>query len=294
MLPGSLTRRRSGCLKWALAIRKKSATRSTPDQKSKSAKAIEPGPLKSSHRLISAAARSSVRPFIGGMRARDRRDKSAENGVADIFKEIDEELRQDRAAKLWKRYGNYVIAVAVVVVLGVAGFRFWQQQDQAAREGDSSAYQSALARAAGGDVDGAVAALGTLADDGSGGYAVLARLQQASLAAGSGDREGAMLAFDAVANDGSAPAVLRDLARLQSVAQRLDTAPASELTLLLGGLATAGSPWRSMALELKGLVALKSGDNPAARTVFAELADDAGTPERMRARAAELLKALPR
>lgn len=213
--------------------------------------------------------------------------------MADIFQEIDEELRQDRAAKLWKRYGNYVIAVAIAVVLAVGGYRFWQQYDQTARETDSAAYQSALAQANDGDVDSAVAVLGDLAKDGSGGYAVLARLRQAALAAGKGDREAAVLAFDAVAADGSAPPVLRDLARLQSLAQRLDSAPASELTLSLGGLATASGPWRPMALELSGLVALKSGDRPAARKIFAELADDAGTPGRMRARAAELLKALP-
>jgi len=35
--------------------------------------------------------------------------------VADIFREIDEELRQERAEKLWRRYGNYVLGGAVAV-----------------------------------------------------------------------------------------------------------------------------------------------------------------------------------
>jgi hypothetical protein len=40
--------------------------------------------------------------------------------VSDIFREIDEELRRDNFRKLWSRYGRYVIA-AVVLVLVVAG-----------------------------------------------------------------------------------------------------------------------------------------------------------------------------
>lgn len=32
--------------------------------------------------------------------------------MADIFDEIDEELKQDRAKQVWARYGKYVIAAA--------------------------------------------------------------------------------------------------------------------------------------------------------------------------------------
>ena len=37
-----------------------------------------------------------------------------------LFKEIDEDLRQERFAKLWKKYGPYIISAAVALVL-VAG-----------------------------------------------------------------------------------------------------------------------------------------------------------------------------
>ena len=59
--------------------------------------------------------------------------------MGDIFREIDEELRHDRYAKLWQAWGKYVIAAAVALVIGVAGFRGWdyyrtiQRQDESAR-----------------------------------------------------------------------------------------------------------------------------------------------------------------
>ena len=39
--------------------------------------------------------------------------------MADIFDEIDEELKQDRTKALWTRYGKFVIAAATAVVIGV-------------------------------------------------------------------------------------------------------------------------------------------------------------------------------
>ena len=38
-----------------------------------------------------------------------------------LFREVDEEVRQDQFKKLWKQYGNYFTALAVVMVLLVAG-----------------------------------------------------------------------------------------------------------------------------------------------------------------------------
>ena len=58
--------------------------------------------------------------------------------MADIFNEIDEDLRRERAKKIWEKYGNLIIAAAVLVVLIVAGWRayeyYMQQQAEAAGE----------------------------------------------------------------------------------------------------------------------------------------------------------------
>jgi hypothetical protein len=85
--------------------------------------------------------------------------------VADIFQEIDEELRQDRATKLWNRYGNYVIAAAVLIVLSVGGYKYWTARDLETRQAESATYQSAVAQAADGDVNAAISTLGNLARD---------------------------------------------------------------------------------------------------------------------------------
>ncbi len=41
--------------------------------------------------------------------------------MADIFREIDEEVRRDRAAELWKKYGWLLTGLAVLAVAAMAG-----------------------------------------------------------------------------------------------------------------------------------------------------------------------------
>ena len=63
--------------------------------------------------------------------------------MSDIFTEVDEEVRREQLKKLWDRYGNYVVAAAVLVIAAVAawrGYDYWQIR-KAAETG--AAYDSA-------------------------------------------------------------------------------------------------------------------------------------------------------
>ncbi len=46
--------------------------------------------------------------------------------VSDIFNEVDEELRREQLKKLWERYGILIIALAVLFVAAVGGWRGYQ------------------------------------------------------------------------------------------------------------------------------------------------------------------------
>src|SRR6185503_20812422 len=46
--------------------------------------------------------------------------------VADIFHEVDEEVRREQLKKLWERYSIYIIAGALLIIAAVAGWRGYQ------------------------------------------------------------------------------------------------------------------------------------------------------------------------
>ena len=65
--------------------------------------------------------------------------------MSDIFQEVDEEVRRDKAAEFWKKYQNLILAGAVLVVLASAGFRYWQYERERAAQAAGDQFQQALA-----------------------------------------------------------------------------------------------------------------------------------------------------
>ena len=191
--------------------------------------------------------------------------------MADIFREIDEEVRRDRMAALWKRHSRLIYAGAVLIIVATAEATVAAQTDPAK----------------------AVSALEALAADSSGsGYAVLARLQAAVLKAKGSDRAGGLAALKAIAADGSVGQPYRDLALLLSASLGADDEPPADLIQRLKPLTEATNPWHFSALELSALAQLKSGDKAGALKSYHQLSDDLAAPPSVRARAAEIAAAL--
>lgn len=215
--------------------------------------------------------------------------------MSDIFREIDEELRRDNLARLWTRYGSYVIALAVAIVLATAGIVAWREYQLRQRQAEGVRYAAALDVVRRGNNDAAAAdAIAEVAREARGGYAVLARLQEAALRVKANDRAAAVTVYDALSRDGSTAAVYRDVATLMAARYSLDTAAPQAVIERLAPLTAAENPWHPSALELTALAQLKAGDRSAARATYQRITDDLSAPQGLRARAAEMVSALPR
>jgi hypothetical protein len=213
--------------------------------------------------------------------------------VSDVFQEVDEELRRDKAADLWKRYGNYVAGAAIAIVVGTAVYVVWRDytQKQAAQQGAEFFAATALA-ASGGDREKAIPAFDALARNASSGYAVLARMREAALRAEGGDRAAAATIYQSVADDRGAAKELRDAARLLAGLQTIESLDPAELDRQLAALRADANPWRHTALEMAAIAATRAGDAAKARELFARIADDPAAPTGARGRAAEMIAAL--
>lgn len=212
--------------------------------------------------------------------------------MSDIFQEVDEELRRDKAAELWKRYGNYVIGAAIALVVGTAGYVVWRDYSHKQAVAHSTAFFDAAALAASAEPAKAVPALDAVAREAPASYAALARLREAGVKAASGDREGAAAIYRTVAEDGGAPDELRNAARVLANLQTLDQSSPADLESRLQALRASTSPWRHSAIELVALAALRAGDAAKARELFTTISDDPAAPTSMRGCAAEIIASL--
>ncbi len=212
--------------------------------------------------------------------------------MAEIFREVDEDLRRDNAAKVWKKYAPFIIGVAVVVILGVGGLQVWRAYDLDQRGKLSDQFAVVLDAAAKGDNASAQEALRDLSDPASGSYPGLAAFEDARLRANGGDIDGAIAIWDRLAETSSLGEGLQTAAVILSVLHQIDSGDAQGLRQRLDPLTIEGQAYRAAALELSALLALREGDQEAARTLYGTLADDRSAPAGARARATQMLAAL--
>ncbi len=204
--------------------------------------------------------------------------------MADIFHEVDEEVRRERLKKLWQRYGNYIAAACVAVVVAVGawrGYEWWQGQRAAAA---GAAFEQAVTLAQSGKHPEAQAAFAKLAADGTAGYRLLARLREAAELART-DSKAAVAAYDEIAADKSAGEVIRDLATLRAAFLLVDKSSYSEMRARLEPLTAPQRVFRHSARELLALSAWKEGNVKAVRQWTDMIATDPMTPPDTRSRA---------
>ena len=203
--------------------------------------------------------------------------------MADIFDEIDEDLKRDQMQLLWARYGKIVMAAVATIVLLVAlrqGYIAWQTSQA---EASASAYQQALKS------DDVVTALEAQRGQLTGGYAMLAQFQIAAEQAASDDFVAAEASYLALASDASLDPLYQQAATLLSVMVAPQDADVSALMARLSDIETAVGPWQAMALETGAGLALRNGNRDAAVAKYKKVVQMADVPTGVRQRAQRMI-----
>lgn len=206
--------------------------------------------------------------------------------MADIFHEVEEDLRRERLDKLWSRYGTLFVIIAVLAVAATAAVVFWRRYEANQIAAASDTYLTANARLAGGDVEGALTAYGEIAADSHNGYAILAQFRQAWALAGKNDIQGALAAYDRILNS-SADAQMKDVARLNAAYAVMDIEAPDVLKNRVAPLVADGNPFRYQAREIQAYADYRA-KAPGAAAAYAAIAADTAAPPALRDRAEKI------
>jgi hypothetical protein len=204
--------------------------------------------------------------------------------VADIFHEVDEEVRREQLKKLWDRYSIYLIALAFLIIAGIAGWRgyeYWVAKRAAAA---GAAFEAAIALDEQAKYAEAEAAFAKVAADAPEGYRVLARMRAAGALAQIKPAD-AIKAYDELAADTSLGTTWQDLAAVRAGMLLVDTASLADMRKRLDPIAEPTRSFRHTARELLALSAWRNHDLAAAKRYLDMIATDAESPIGARARA---------
>lgn len=213
--------------------------------------------------------------------------------MADIFNEVDEEVRRERLKAFWDRYSIFVIALAVLIVVGIGGWRAYEYYVGQKAAAAGATFEEAVALSEQGKHAEAEKTFAKVIGEAPKGYAALARFRAAAeLAQATPDKpEQAVNAYSAIAADGSLGPLWQDLAALRAALLLVDTAPFADLRARLEPITAAGRPYRHSARELLALSAFRANDVVEAKRYIDMMTADAETPPGARQRI-EVLSAL--
>jgi len=206
--------------------------------------------------------------------------------MADIFREVDEDVRSDTLARLWGKYSIVVLGLAVAIVVGTGAYVYLRHAKQVADEAAGAQYEAALALSHDNKADAAVAAFDAMAKSAPQGYQTLARLRGAEELSLT-NRDGAVKALDALAADASVNTLMQDVARLRAGLLRVDVADKAELEQRFG--AVLNGPFVNSAREWLALTALKRNDFETAGKYLDQIVVDSTAPANLRQRAEAFL-----
>jgi hypothetical protein len=199
--------------------------------------------------------------------------RGAEERVADIFREVDEDLRRESAERIWQKYGTYIVAAALLVIVATAAWVGWREWRESQLQADGARFAQALQSAEAGNVDPATATLDALAASGVASYPLLAELQLAAVQAEQGDTAAAVAVYRRIADDDSVRAPYKDLAVVLLALHGFETEDPQALIERLQPL-TASSPLRFSAIELTALLHHRAGDDAKALESLSVLRDE--------------------
>ncbi|OAF09855.1 hypothetical protein AYJ54_11655 [Bradyrhizobium centrolobii] len=212
--------------------------------------------------------------------------------MSELFDEVDEEVRREQLKKLWDKYSIYFIALMVLIVAAVGGWRGYQFLEAKKSAEAGAAFEKAVELSEQDKHAEAEKAFTELAARAPSGYRTLALLRAAAEAAAR-DPKAAAKMYDDIAADRSVGTEWQDLAKIRSAGLLLDGTSYADMQQRLEASAAAGSTFRHSAREMLALSAWRNGDTAAARKWLDVIAEDGETPPGLRSRAEALQALLP-
>ena len=209
-----------------------------------------------------------------------------------FVREVDEDLRRDRARDFGKKYGGWVAAAVVLFLAASGGFIYWQYHQQQRSERQVEQLAEAFKNLGGGGRAAAIKQVDDLSANGTKSVRATALFTRAALALEQNDLKLATAKYREIAGDTGLPKPYRDAALIRQTALEFDSLQPQDIVARLKPLVERGNPWFGTAGEMTAMALIKQGKTKDAGQLFAAIARDTSVPDSIRARSVQLAGSL--
>lgn len=202
--------------------------------------------------------------------------------MSDFFRELEEDIREERIVNLWHKYGNYLIGLAIAIVIGTITYVLWQHMKTKAQIRNHLSFSQAIDLVDQGKKEDALKAFHELAE-GGGGYGKLAQLYEASLLANP------EALYAQISKENGADPALSKLPKILNASRVLDK---SESIASIEPLTAPNNAWAPLSLELLALEHVKKGNTIEAAKLYIRVLKEASVTHDEKLRASMMLSQL--
>ncbi|MAV87929.1 MAG: hypothetical protein CMM67_06750 [Rhodospirillaceae bacterium] len=205
-----------------------------------------------------------------------------------LFKEIDEDLRQQKYADLWKKYNKLLIGILIAMVAGVGSYKGWESYQLNLKYEESNLFSSAIKSIEASNLDVAQSILNNIKGASNSGYSILTKFNRASILSQKGYKNEAARLYLDLSQDKNIEKIYRDIA---IILHALNSSKSDRIALSLTKLElliNSGSSFRYTAKELSAMLLYEMGSIEKALALYQELIDDKTAPNGTRERASEM------
>ena len=214
--------------------------------------------------------------------------------MGDVFQEVDEELREEKYKRIWRKFRYYVIGGLILFILGIGANAFWKDYNLKEVNDRSERFFTAIEMAQEDKVN-AITLLEEFANQeekNSEYNALIARFTEAAIRRSEKDYNGALVIYQSL-EDNNISNFYEDYAKLSSVEMLIALNNKKDAKLILDDLISNTSELKYIAMEYLGYLEIDEGNFSKARTIFTNIADDALSSVNMKNRSKEVLSILP-
>ncbi|WP_068312420.1 tetratricopeptide repeat protein [Polycladidibacter hongkongensis] len=204
--------------------------------------------------------------------------------MSDIFREVDEDVRNEQFSRLWKRLSPIIYTTAALIVVGTAGYKGYSSYAKSQAASSGQVFLEAVKASDAGQHDEAIAKLETL-EDAAGGYPMLSKFRIAGELAAKGDKAKAVELLDALAGESGNAPFYRALASVRAAYILLDSETPIQLQDRLSAQLQPGATMYFPALEVMAVAHYKAGDFTSAAKYLTDIEEDATAPSDVASRA---------
>lgn len=209
-----------------------------------------------------------------------------------FLREVDENLRRDRARDFGKKYGGWLIGALLLFLLASGAWIYWQQHQQRQSERQVEQLAEVYKGIGSGRLTGAQQQIDQLSKEGSPGVRASALFSSAALALEKKDVKLATAKYREIASDEDLPKPYRDMALIRQTALEFDSLKPADVIARLDPLAKPGNPWFGTAGDMTAAALFKQGKKAEAGRLYAAIARDRTVPDAIRARSVQIASSL--